>query len=186
MVSPRDPTGTGLSWLQIGGLVVAVVAVGFGAGWLFGEAAPRRAASSLLGDVVEQETFAGDERVPADTDVAAPTSGNHVGSPRCGVRAEPVSADVQLASLAVGGVVVQYRPEDVSQEQLRRLRGIARAHPQVVLVGPNPGLDSAVVATAWLHRLELAGVDRDLLGKFVTAYRGSGPRPERGCGGGAG
>lgn len=157
--------------------VVAVTVAAGVAGYLFGRGTPERAAATLISDRVQIEPPTGSASAPADTDEPAPTSGDHRGSPRCGIADAPLSADDQLASLAAGRVLIQYRPSDLADEEVARLRELARDRAGELLLAPNRGIDTPVVATAWARRMSLEEVRRPLLSAFVTAYAGSGPDP---------
>ncbi|MGH9164000.1 MAG: DUF3105 domain-containing protein [Acidimicrobiales bacterium] len=100
-----------------------------------------------------------------------PTSGAHQpGAEAAGVVAAPLARPVQVSVLEAGGVLFQHR--SLTPADQRRLEALAG--PDVV-VSPNPGLTSAVVATAWRHRLDCRGVDPAALSTFVAAHRGRGP-----------
>lgn len=103
-----------------------------------------------------------------------PTSGPHFagGAPQ-GAQDEPVARPAQVALLEQGGVMLQH--DDVTPADLRRLRTLSERQ---VVVAPNPGLTSPVVATAWRHRLACDGASGralDALAAFVDAHRGKGP-----------
>lgn len=167
--------------------LLAVAVIGLVAGILYGRGTPQQAAGTLLNDLVVQEPFRGDERRPADTDEAAPTSGDHVGDPVCGAFEEPLDADTQLASLAAGRVLVQFHPKAVTGSELEGLETWFRdGHEREVVLAPNPRIDAPMMATAWMRRLPLRGVETSFLETFVTAYAGNGPRPVPCSGGRAG
>lgn len=105
----------------------------------------------------------------ADPTYAAdpPTSGPHVAGPGLrGVQAEPLRRVVQVGVLEEGKVLVQYRPDGGDPAPL-----LALASDQVV-VAPNPGLPSPVIATAWRHRLTCSAVDPTEVASFVAARAG--------------
>jgi len=103
-----------------------------------------------------------------------PTSGPHLaGGAPAGAQDGPAARPAQVALLEKGGVMVQYR--DVTGADLRRLRTLAEGE---VAVAPNPGLDTAVVATAWRHRLacgSASGAALDALEAFIDDHKGNGP-----------
>lgn len=158
--------------------LTAVAVIGLVAGIAYGRGTPERAAGTILEDLVVVEDFRGDDRVAADTDAPAPTSGDHLGEAVCGVSDEPLDADTQLASLAAGRVLVQYDPEELAGDDLEALLDWHAGQPDDVVIAPNPQLGSPVVATAWTRRLPLRGVETSFLATFVTAYAGGGPRPD--------
>ena len=103
-----------------------------------------------------------------------PTSGPHLagGAPQ-GAQDKPVARPAQVALLEAGGVMLQYR--DLTPADLRRLRTLSERE---VVVAPNPGLASPVVATAWRHRLACGGASGpalDALETFVDTHKGNGP-----------
>lgn len=71
------------------------------------------------------------------------------------------------------GVVLQYRADQLGAGAVGQLERIATDQPEAVMLAPNPDLARAVVATSWQRRLALPGVNRELLGAFVTAYAGA-------------
>lgn len=146
--------------------LLAVVVVGLVAGVLFSRTDPRRAARVLLGDQVRTEPEG------ESTSGPAPSSGERVGGPTCGVAGAPVAAQAQIDALAAGLVVVQYRDEDHADEVSEALAD----RSTIVLVAPNPDLDVPVVATAWGRRLRLVDPNGQLLRAFVTAHAGIGPQ----------
>jgi drug/metabolite transporter (DMT)-like permease len=103
-----------------------------------------------------------------------PTSGPHLaGGAVGGVQTEPLPRPVQVAVLEEGGVVVQYKDLDATGRG--RLEALAADD---VAVAPNPDLPSAVVATAWQHRLVCGDADDasvETVERFVGAHRGFGP-----------
>ena len=103
-----------------------------------------------------------------------PTSGPHLaGGAPLGAQDHPVSRPAQVALLEKGGVMLQYR--HLPAGDLRRLRSLAERQ---VVVAPNPGLATAVVATAWRHRLTCGGAASgavQALAMFVDTYKGKGP-----------
>lgn len=180
MAEPHLPKARALRTVtRLGLAAIAVLVLGLAAGWLFARSNPQAAAGALVADYVVDEPFVGDERRPAATDDPAPTSGNHVGSAWCGERSDPVGVDDQLASLAAGVVVIQYRPDDLAADDREVLAGLAGRDR--VLVAPNPDLGEPVVATAWTRRLPLPDANQELLRAFVTAFAGGGPRGAEGC-----
>lgn len=146
--------------------LLAVVVVGLVAGVVFSRTDPRRAARVLLGDQVLTEPEG------EVTSHPAPSSGDRVDGPTCGVAGSPVPAQAQIDALAAGLVVVQYRDGDHADEVSEALAD----RSTIVLVAPNPDLDVPVVATAWGRRLRLADPDGQLLRAFVTAHAGIGPQ----------
>ncbi|MDP9389154.1 MAG: DUF3105 domain-containing protein, partial [Actinomycetota bacterium] len=100
-----------------------------------------------------------------------PTSGPHLaGGAVRGVQAEPLPRPVQVAVLEEGGVVIHHR--GLSEADRRAVEALAGDD---VVVAPHPALATAVVATAWGHRLVCQRVDVAALEAFVADRRGRGP-----------
>lgn len=165
------------SLLRLGLAMVAVAVVGAMSGYLFARSSPDRAAATRIAAFVQIEpAAASDDEVPS-RDPAAPSSGAARGDGGCGERDAPLDPEAQVAALAAGRVLVQYRPQDVDPAAVADLRPIVAERPRDVLLAPNPDLANPVVATAWSRRLPLRAVDVDLVDGFVTAYAGGGPEP---------
>ncbi|MBW3620880.1 MAG: DUF3105 domain-containing protein [Actinobacteria bacterium] len=162
---------------RLGLAVVAVTVIGLTSGYLFGTANPEGAAGARISAFVRVE--------PADVppeelearDPAAPSTGEARGEAGCGERTEPLPADEQVAALAAGRVLLQYRPGDVDAAELAELRAIAGDHAGDVLLAPNPDLEVPFTATAWARRMPLGGPEPDLVDAFATAHAGGGPAP---------
>lgn len=104
---------------------------------------------------------------------AAPTSGQHnSAAPRCGVYSSPLAADLAVHALEHGTVVFWYDP--ARPELASELAGIVDQFDSHVIVSPNIGLASPVVATAWNRRLALDSVGEEAL-SFASTYRRRGP-----------
>lgn len=176
---PRTPGSGARALRRFGLFMLAAVLLGLAAGYVFARTSPRQAAGALVADSVRDEPVDDSVR-SAPPGAAAPTSGAARGAAACGRRATPVDAATQVASLAAGVVVVQYRPDRVDRASLDPLERIVRERPDQVLLAPNPRLRDPVVATAWGRRLALAGPRERFLRAFVTAYGGLGPEPS-GC-----
>lgn len=156
--------------------MLAVALLGLSSGLLLGRAAPGTASRAAVSGLVVDEP-AGDPP-PGATQPPAPSSGDpDDGRPVCGVRSGPVDPADQVATLAVGRALVQYRPVDVDAAEVAALERLVLAAPDEVVVAPNPDLTSAVVATAWGRRLVRPDVDAGLLARFVDAYAAAAPRP---------
>ena len=101
-----------------------------------------------------------------------PTSGPHqVTPPVTGAVEDPLPRPVQVGILEAGDVLLQHRP-GLPADELEALRRLAGDH---VVVAPNPDLDDAVVATAWVHKRTCTAVDVGALEGFVDARVGKGP-----------
>lgn len=101
-----------------------------------------------------------------------PTSGPHKPTPATGgVLDEPISKPIQVGVLERGDVLLQYRPS-LDAADRSTLEGFAEDR---VTVAPNPDLDDAVVATAWLYKRSCSDVDPDAIEQFVADRVGKGP-----------
>ncbi len=176
--SRREQLRTSLRRLGLAIVVVAVAAAM--AGYLFARSAPKRAAATrIAGFVIDEPVGAGTE-TPVDRDPAAPTGGEldaGAVAPVCGVSGEPLTTDQQVASLRAGHVLVQYRRDEVTDDDIGALRTLAGEHPDHLVVAPNSRLAVPVAVTAWSRRMPLERPDRDLITSFLTAYAGEGPDP---------
>jgi hypothetical protein len=102
-----------------------------------------------------------------------PTSGPHYSAePVTGVVDEPLDDPSQVTVLEVGGVLLQYRPADLSDEDRGRLLRLVR---DGVVIAPDPDLGDPVVATAWTTKQRCEGVALDTLTSFITDQGGQGP-----------
>ena len=103
-----------------------------------------------------------------------PTSGAHsASSPRCGVLAQQLPAELAVHALEHGAVVIWYRP-DLEEQIGPGLRQIVREFDDRVILSPNAELVEPVVATAWHRRKAYSGPD-DEITDFIKTYRGRGP-----------
>jgi len=101
-----------------------------------------------------------------------PTSGPHQpGPPVEGVIGDALPPAVQVGILERGDVLLQHDP-DLGETARRELEALARER---VVVAPNPDLDDAVVATAWVFKRTCGSVDAAALEDFVQDRVGHGP-----------
>jgi hypothetical protein len=151
----------------VAGVVLAVLAVT--AGIVLGRTQPDRGARLVVREFVVVEDATG---AAAGPDRVTPTSGANRGDPSCGLAAEPLTGDEQVATLASGVVLLQHGP-DATPSDRRVLEELA-TRPRVA-VAPNPELSDAVVATAWRHRMPLDRARPELLEAFVTGHADRAP-----------
>ena len=104
----------------------------------------------------------------------------------CGVYDEPIKNEHAVHSMEHGAVWITYRP-DLPAAQIAVLAGFA-VNQSHILVSPYPGLNSAVVVTAWGVQLSLESVVDPRLAQFVAEYQEGPQTPELGvtCSGGFG
>lgn len=165
--------GAGLGLRRFAMLAAAVTALGLFSGWAFAKGQPRAAAGAVIADFVEVSDSAGNAASPADPDLVAPVSGDHLGSPRCGFLVQNISNDDLLASLAAGIVVLLHGP-GLSEAELAELEEFVGTRDRV-LVAFEPRLEVPLVALSWSHRMALPDANLELIAAFHTALVGIAP-----------
>ena len=98
----------------------------------------------------------------------------------CDVYTESVPHELAVHSLEHGGVWLAYSP-DLPEDQVAALEELAGTNEEYVLVSPEEGLDSRVVAVTWGAGLEASSADDPRLAQFVEAYAGGGQGGEAGA-----
>ncbi|MFQ5812183.1 MAG: DUF3105 domain-containing protein [Anaerolineae bacterium] len=171
------------------GLAVAVLVLALAvAGWL---TLPRRSSVPNTEETAQRgqaalsrvETFPCTSRdhVQPDTQVDystdPPVCGPHYATwLKPGIYTAEQVPEELVHSLEHGYVVIYYdRP---GQEVLRTLQDLAERFTgewDGVVVVPRPGLDQAVILTAWGKMLRFEAFDVDAAMTFINAYRGRGP-----------
>lgn len=103
----------------------------------------------------------------------------------CGFYSQPVTKEMAVHSMEHGAVWITYTA-GLPADQVAALRALA-ARPYV-LASPYPGLDSAVVASAWGKQLRVDGTADPRLQAFVElfAHGPQTPEPHAPCEGGFG
>lgn len=116
----------------------------------------------------------------ADYEMDPPAGGAHwSGWLNCGVYTEPQENERAVHALEHGAVWVTYNPDLVSGDDLATLTD--RMPSSFSVLSPYPGLDDAVVVSAWGAQLVLDGVDDEQLDGFIARYWQSGTAPELGA-----
>lgn len=118
---------------------------------------------------------------PVEYERIPPFGGPH--NPRwlaCDVYDEQVPVEFAVHSLEHGAVWLAYDP-DVPRSEVDALAALARSNEQHVLVSPQDGLDSRVVAVTWGAGLEASSATDPRLAQFVEAYAGGGQGGEPGA-----
>jgi hypothetical protein len=102
----------------------------------------------------------------------------------CGVYTVPIISEHAVHSLEHGAVWITYQP-DLPQGQIDRLASITRQSSHRLL-SPYPGIDSAVIASAWGYQIRLESADDPRLMQFILKYEQGPTTPEPGatCSGG--
>jgi len=119
-------------------------------------------------------------REPVAYALQPPAGGSHHPDPlACRVYTAPVRNENAVHSLEHGAIWIAYDP-NLDEDSVADLERIARRSE--VLVSPYPGIDSAVVITAWGRQLRLDSADTDLLTQFYLAFHDTtAPEPGAGC-----
>jgi hypothetical protein len=86
----------------------------------------------------------------------------------CGVYEAPIHNEHAVHALEHGAVWITYRP-GLAPDQVQTLRAIAA--DDFLLLSPYPGLEHAVVASAWNHQLTFDRVDEGGLRAFITRFK---------------
>ena len=118
---------------------------------------------------------------PIEYDRVPPLGGEH--NPRwlaCDVYDEPVPLELATHSIEHGAVFIAYAP-DLPADQVDQLAELAELDEEYVLVAPQDGLDSRVVAVTWGAAIEASSADDPRLEQFVEAYAGGGQGGEPGA-----
>jgi hypothetical protein len=103
-----------------------------------------------------------------------PTSGPHIGSiAPWGVSTEIIPDELQVHNLEDGGVIVQYNPDILAQEEWSTLEeavtSLGRTH---IIVAPRYDMPQAIAVTAWNRLLVLDTVDTERIQQFIRTYEG--------------
>lgn len=115
---------------------------------------------------------------PPDYETSPPTSGDHsVENLADGAYLEFPDPINFVHSLEHGRIEIQYDPELPENDQLA-LKGVFDEDPEGMLFFPNPKMDYAVAATAWVNLLgcdEYSPEALDAIRAFRDVFRGQGP-----------
>ena len=118
---------------------------------------------------------------PIDYDRIPPLGGEHNARwLACDVYVEEVPVEFAVHSLEHGAVWLAYDP-DLADDEVKALADLAETNEEYVLVSPQDGLDSRVVAVTWGAGLEASSADDPRLAQFVEAYAGGGQGGEKGA-----
>lgn len=131
-------------------------------------------------EVLTEELSRGHVDGPVDYGRMPPLGGDH--APRwlaCDVYDEPVPLEYAVHSLEHGAVWLAYDP-GLPESDVEALARLAGRNEEYVLVSPEEGLDSRVVAVAWGRAIEASEADDPRLAQFVEAYAGGGQGGEPG------
>lgn len=118
---------------------------------------------------------------PIEYDRTPPLGGPH--NPRwlaCDVYDEPVPAEFAVHSIEHGAIWIAYTP-DLPADQVAMLAELAASNREYVLVAPQEGLDSRIVAVSWGLGLEASSADDPRLQQLVDGYAGGAQGGEPGA-----
>jgi len=150
-------------YLLIGGIVMATALLVF------------RPTPEVEGVTIHPQIETG-ELVPGATfeyGISTPTSGMYYKDAQvCGIFEEEITAEEAATAIFYGAVVLWYQP-DLPAADLAELLVTAGGFPSHVVVSPQAGLDSPIVATSWKRLMNYDSVDG--VGEFLDIYRQRGP-----------
>lgn len=99
-----------------------------------------------------------------------------------GVHEKPVPQEVFIHNMEHGGVIIGYNCPQGCPDLAEELSEYADDH-DLVIVAPNPGLDSPIVLAAWTHTLSLERMDdagREAIRRFFESFYGIDHHPPGG------
>lgn len=172
-----------LTWLAIGGVVIALIVIGLFYLGYNGQAITNSGIEGL-------EIFPdpGQGHVDGDIDYASavPVGGPH--NPvwqLCGIYDEAVRPENTIHSMEHGAVWLTYQP-NLSDEEVEYLRNVVRQERSdrgeaLVILSPEPDIDAPVIATAWRVQLKMDDVFDDRLPEFLDRYQRGPFYPEPGA-----
>jgi hypothetical protein len=135
----------------------------------------------ITGVKVVRETSRDHKEGDLDYDLSPPAGGAHNPAPApCDFYAEPIPDEYAVHTLEHGAVWIAFDP-DLDAADVQKIQDIATANEKV-LASPYPGLDHAVVLTAWARQLRLDSIDDPRVQQFITTYRDADTAPEAGGG----
>lgn len=137
------------------------------------EALPDEVEGVTIFDTIPSEVVDG----PVNYAVIPPAGGPHAELAHlCGLYRVPLIDEHAVRSMATGAVWIAYDP-DLPASDVELLREEATGQLDVILA-PYPGLDSAVVLTAWERQLRLDRADDHRIPFFIAVYQNSERAPD--------
>lgn len=107
-----------------------------------------------------------------------PAGGPHFINPLPGgVYNEAVEDGRAIHSLEHGLVWITYKPDAVSESQLKALKDLADDRSRDVLLSPRPQNKDAVVVTSWGRRQILKASETDAIKDFISTNLNRSPEP---------
>lgn len=118
-----------------------------------------------------------------DYETDPPTSGNHYENVAgWGVYRETVQAETLVHNLEHGGVVIHYRPDDLTDEEIEMLEDfVEEDYPDTqdlqggVILNPNPDIPEPVALAAWQHTQTMEEPNLVVIEHFISERCGEGP-----------
>jgi hypothetical protein len=107
-----------------------------------------------------------------------PAGGPHFINPLPGgVYNEAIEDGRAIHSLEHGLVWITYKPDAVSESQLKALKDLADDRSRDVMLSPRPQNKDAVVVTSWGRRQILKAGDTDAIKDFISTNLNRSPEP---------
>lgn len=161
-------------------LVVGLVIIAF-VGWLAWTNRPVGVSSGeLKGEAVTlgpatHVTSQAELQIPADF---PPAGGPHFINPLPGgVYTDVVEDGRAIHSLEHGLVWITYKPDALSEAQLKAVKKIADDHSRDVILSPRPLNKDALVLTSWGRRQVIQPDETKAISEFITANLNRSPEP---------
>lgn len=115
---------------------------------------------------------------PFDYGTTTPTSGPYYKDQQaCGVFEEQIAPEQAATDIYYGAVVLWYQP-DLPATELAALMTAATGYGSHVVVSPQAGLDTPIVATAWNRLMRYDSADG--IADFLDTYRKRAPGSREG------
>lgn len=172
---PVESVGGTRTWLVIGAVAVAVIALG---ALLYVNI---RGEAPIRGLVTFPRPSRGhDDQIEFQSEGLPPAGGVHHSTwQNCGIYTEPIEEGNAAHSMEHGAVWITYQP-DLNEDDVNRLQELVRGQ-NYLLLSPYPGLRSPVVLTAWGLQLEVDSVNDGRIVDFIDRYQQGPQTPERGA-----
>lgn len=167
-------------WGGPGVLVVGVVVIAI-IGWLAWSNRPVTVSTDELRG--EPVTLGQATHVAAASELQIPEGVPPAGGPHFinplpgGVYNDPVDDGRAIHSLEHGLIWITYKPDAVSESQLKALREIAEDRTRDVLLSPRAQNRDAVVVTSWGRRQILKAGDTNPIKDFISTNVNRSPEP---------
>ena len=173
-------------WWVVGATAAVVVIALIVASIIFAPAPPKEYEAGSEGAEIEGvQTYENvTEHVdgPVEYPQTPPAGGKH--NPvwlNCGIYDQPVPNENAVHSMEHGAVWVTYNPDDVSDDELAKLK--SELPSSYIVLSPYEGIDSPIVLTNWNHQLEVDSADDERIPAFLEEYWRSQnvPEPQAAC-----